>query len=256
MSRTKETGWAIGTSLGAVMEVDVLDSGVHSGFQYGAWLRGDPYGRTQKEPVKYGGGENHGSRDGVAGVRLERTRVQSDLPGEKPVVGGNHVPVSLPLGSSSLTRDDAILEAPRQLTATPQEEGKVEGCEEDIPPGFEGQHLKDTIVTEVFDKFEGYKGICECVDKMNPEIISSPSKKPNGPSLDAKRANLFAGSSELGQQQVHLRSFKSHVTHDPQLTDISNHQNIKHASHALGQKWSRVLRSSPGSKEALLPHVV
>nr|POF01474.1 hypothetical protein CFP56_59815 [Quercus suber] len=241
MSRTKETGWAIGTSLGAVMEVDVPDSGVHwgkrlrvrvridasknssvekesplkgvspdcpassvggrtveEGFQYGAWLRGDPYGRTQKEPVKYSGGENHGSRDGVTGVRLERTLVQSDLPGEKPVVGGNHVPVSLPLGSSSLTRDDVILEAPRQLTATPQEEGKGEGCEEDIPPGFEGQHLKDTIVTEVFDKFEGYKGICECVDKINPEIISSPSKKPNGPSLDAKRANLFSGSSELG----------------------------------------------------------
>ena len=28
MSRTKETGWAIGSSLGEVMEVDVPDSGV------------------------------------------------------------------------------------------------------------------------------------------------------------------------------------------------------------------------------------
>ena len=31
MSRTKETGWVIGSSLGNVMEVDVPDSGVHWG---------------------------------------------------------------------------------------------------------------------------------------------------------------------------------------------------------------------------------
>ena len=29
MSRTKETGWVIGSFLGDVMEVNVLDSGVH-----------------------------------------------------------------------------------------------------------------------------------------------------------------------------------------------------------------------------------
>ena len=151
MSRTKETSWAIGSSLGDVMEVDVPDSGVHwgkclrvrvridatkkiicgkritikggefrwvqfkyerlsnfcyrcgllshalkdcpassingrtveEGLQYGAWLRGDPYGRIQKEPVKYGEGENQGSRGGVAGVRLEQTRDQSDVLGKR-----------------------------------------------------------------------------------------------------------------------------------------------------------------------------
>lgn len=143
ISRTKETRWAIGSSLGDVMEVDVPDSRVHwgkclrvhiwidatkrlirgkritieggesrwvqfkyerlpnfyyrygllshalkdaspikgrtveEGLQYGAWLHGDPYGRIQKEPSKYDGGENQGSRGWVAGVRLERTRDQS-----------------------------------------------------------------------------------------------------------------------------------------------------------------------------------
>ena len=135
MSRTKETGWTIGSSLGEVMEVDVPDSSViwgkclrvrvridvtkrlirgkkitiergevrwvqfkyerlpnfcyrcgllsHTlkdcpessvtgrlsevGLQYGAWLHGawlhgDPFGRFQKEPSKYGGGENRGGR--------------------------------------------------------------------------------------------------------------------------------------------------------------------------------------------------
>ena len=140
MSRTKETGWAIGSSLGEIMEVDVPDSGViwgkrlrvrvqidvtnrliwgkkisieggearwvqfkyerlpnfcyrcgllsHAlkdypessvtgrlfkvGLQYGAWLRGDPFGRFQKEPGKYGGGENRGGRGGATGGGLEQ----------------------------------------------------------------------------------------------------------------------------------------------------------------------------------------
>ena len=389
MSWTKETGWVIGSSLGNVMEVDVLDSGVHwgkclrvwvridatkklirgkritiegsesrwvqfkyerlpnfcyrygllnhalkdcpassgngrtveEGLQYGAWLRGDPYGRSQKESVKYRGNENQGSRSRVAGVRLERTQTQFDVPGEKIVESGNHVPMPLPLGSNSLSRDDASLEAQRHLIVTPHGEGKGEGAgvksenrisskldnssviistqseiteemqwekvlhqplrktplevnpisapipilspsvsvfsgfEEDIPPGLGGQHMGETIVTKVVDKFEELKGICEYVDKNKLELFSSPSKKSSGPSLDAKRANPLVGSFELGQNQVNLLILNSHVTHGPQLTDISNHQIIKHASHTLGPKWTRVLRSSPGNKKALLSHV-
>ena len=41
------------------------------GLQYGAWLRGDPFGRFQKESGKYGGGENRGGRGSVTGGGLE-----------------------------------------------------------------------------------------------------------------------------------------------------------------------------------------
>ena len=130
------------------------------------------------------------------------------------------------------------------------------GFEEDIPPGFGGQHMGETVVTKVVDKVEELKGICEYVDKIKPVLFSSPLKKPGGPSLDAKRANPLVGSSELGQNQDNLLNLNSHVTHSPQLTDIQNHHNIsKHASYTLGLKWTRVLRSSPGNKKALLSHV-
>ena len=99
---------------------------VEEGLQYGAWLRGDPYGRTQKELVKYGGDVKQGSKGGIADVRLEQTPTQSDVPREKIGESGNHVPMSLPLGSSSLSRDDASLEAQRHLIVTPHEEGKGE----------------------------------------------------------------------------------------------------------------------------------
>lgn len=58
--------------------------------------------------------------------------------------------------------------------------------------------MREAVVTKVIDKIDGYKRNCEHVDKNKPEIISSPSKKPNGPSLGAKRANPLMGSSELG----------------------------------------------------------
>ena len=44
------------------------------------------------------------------------------------------------------------------------------------------------------------------------------------------------------------------MTLGPHLTDISNNQHTKHVLHASGPKWSRVLRSSSGNKEALLSH--
>ena len=58
--------------------------------------------------MKYGGNENQGSKGGVAGVRLERTQTQSDVPGEKTMASANHVPMPHPLGSSSLSQDDAV----------------------------------------------------------------------------------------------------------------------------------------------------
>ena len=44
------------------------------------------------------------------------------------------------------------------------------------------------------------------------------------------------------------------MTYSPQLVDISNNQLTRQASLASGPKWSHVLHSSPGSKEALLAH--
>ena len=41
-------------------------------------------------------------------MRLERTQTQSDVLGEKTMASANHVPMPLPLGSSSLSQDDAI----------------------------------------------------------------------------------------------------------------------------------------------------
>ena len=44
------------------------------------------------------------------------------------------------------------------------------------------------------------------------------------------------------------------MTHSPKLADISNHQPTRQDSFASAPKWSRILRSSSGSKEALLVH--
>ena len=197
MSRTKETGWAIGSSLGEVMEVDVPDSGViwgkclrvrvridatkrlirgkkitieggearwvqfkyerlpnfcyhcgllsHAlkdcpepsdtgrlsevGLQYGAWLRGDPFGRFQKEPGKYGGGENRGGREGGTGNRPVQKNAQAEVPGDQAREAVNPVMGSVPLASSSLTGNDVTLEAPIQLTVTPHEGGKGDGAD-------------------------------------------------------------------------------------------------------------------------------
>lgn len=109
-------------------------------------------------------------------------------------------------------------------------------------------------MTKVIDKIEGFMGNCEYIGQKYPEILAFPLKRPNGPSLGTKQANHTGGSSTLGQQQDQPLILNSHVTHGPQLTDISNQQHTKHDSYALGSKWSRILHSSSGSKEALLSH--
>ena len=75
--------------------------------------------------------------------------------------------------------------------------------------------MGETVVTKIVDKFEELKGICEYVAKIKPGLFSSLSKKPSGPSFDAKRANPLVGSSELGQNQDNLLNLNSHVTHGP-----------------------------------------
>ena len=197
MSRTKETGWAIGSSLGEVMEVDVPDSGViwgkflrvrvridatkrlirgkkitieggearwvqfkyerlpnfcyhcgllsHAlkdcpelsntgrlsevGLQYGAWLRGDPFGRIQREPGKFGGGENRGGREGGTGNRPVQKNAQAEASGDQAREAVNQGMGSVPLASSSLTGIDVTLEAPIQLKVTPYEGGKGDGAD-------------------------------------------------------------------------------------------------------------------------------
>nr|POF10194.1 uncharacterized protein CFP56_14134 [Quercus suber] len=390
MSRTKETGWAIGSSLGEVMEVDVPDSGVHWGkclrvrvridatkrlirgkritieggesrwvqfkyerlpnfcyccgllshvlkecpilpdkgrkeeesLQYGPWLRGDPYGRFQKEPGRYGGGETQGRRGVVAGGRLEWNHDQSDVPGEKTKVGENHVTEPAYFGSSSLPGIDATLEAPKQLTVTTHGSSKGEGAgvksdfktsikidsspatyctrsevaeemqwekvqnqalrkapsevipiptsiisispsvpdlsrsEDDIPPGFEGHHRNVVVGSKVLDKTEGYKGNCESLVQKYPEILSSPPKKSNGPTIGTTWANPSVGYSALDKQQDQPLILNSCVSHGPQLSDISNQHHTKHVSHVLGPKWSRVLRSPSDATVDMLidPH--
>ena len=99
------------------------------GLQYRAWLHGDPFGRFQKEPGKYGGGENRGGREGVTGGGLEQPGVQSDVPGDHSRRAVNLVMRSASLAYSSLAGDDATLEVPIQLTVTPHEISKGDGAD-------------------------------------------------------------------------------------------------------------------------------
>ena len=196
MSRTKETGWAIGSSIGEVMEVDVPDSGVvwgkslrvrvridatkrlirgkkitieggaarwvqfkyerlpnfcyhcgllsHAlrdcpepsetgrlsgvGLQYGAWLRGDPFGRVQKDPGRFGGGENRDTREDGTENRPVQPNVQADVPGDHARGTANPVMGSVTLASCSLAGCDAFREAPIQLSVNPREGGMGDGA--------------------------------------------------------------------------------------------------------------------------------
>ena len=387
INRTKETGWAIGSSLGDVMEVDVPDSGVqwgkclrvrvriditkrlirgkkitveggeprwvqfkyerlpnfcyycgllsHSlkdcsaspvkgqtiagGLQYGAWMRGDPFGRS-KDSGRDGGGEYQGGRDRGEGPRPERTRVLSDEPKEKTWDGGRREKETTTVGNSSLVGDDAPIEEPRQLTATSHGKSKgagsvgipgietpstsvsphvnhssqsdvaeemqwanmqdralgrapsevnpistpnppflsiVSDCiesEEDIPPGFEGQLRRLDVVTKVKEKVGGPKSDYEQLENKLPEVTTGPSKGHNGPWVDPIRAKPSLGPISLDHHQDQSLKSSPYMTVSPHLNDISNLQHTKHAPLASGPKWTRVLRSSSGSKEALFTH--
>ncbi|KAK7834224.1 hypothetical protein CFP56_024821 [Quercus suber] len=115
--------------------------------------------------------------------------------------------------------------------------------EDDIPPGFEGHHRNVVVGSKVLDKTEGYKGNCESLVQKYPEILSSPPKKSNGPTIGTTWANPSVGYSALDKQQDQPLILNSCVSHGPQLSDISNQHHTKHVSHVLGPKWSRVLRS-------------
>ena len=82
------------------------------GLQYGAWLRGDPFGRVQKDPGRFGGGENRGSREDGTENRPVQPNVQADIPGDHARGTANPVMGSVTLASCSLAGSDAILEAP------------------------------------------------------------------------------------------------------------------------------------------------
>ena len=126
--------------------------------------------------------------------------------------------------------------------------------EEDIPSGFGVQHKSVVVVSKVSDSLEGSMGNCEHLGQIFLETISSPSNSSNRPSNDSTRADPSLDSSVLGQVLDQLVLIIPHVTLGPQLFDISNNQHTKHISHASGPKWSHVLRSSHGNKEAFLSH--
>ena len=128
------------------------------------------------------------------------------------------------------------------------------GSEEDIPPGFEGQLRRLDVVTKFNEKVGGPKSVCVQSDNMLPELISGPSKGQNGPWVDPIRAKSSLGPISLDLLQDQPLESSSHMTVGPHLNDISNIQHTKHVPHASGPKWTRVLRSSSGSKEALFTH--
>ena len=288
------------------------------GLQYGAWLRGDPFGRVQKDPGRFGGGENRGSREDGTENRPMQPNFQADVPGDHARGTANPVMESVPLASCSLAGSDAILEAPIQLSVTPREGGKGDGAdgkveettstksdnvsttpcsrseaseeslwmkrhdqflgktpfevspfstcslpfpavlseaivsEEDIPPGFEGQprraggaSLDQGIVVGPLDG-------CEQLGLFSPGPLSVPSIISDGPSFESTRAAPSPDSFFLGRTSdcsVHTTSL---IPPGPLSPNSSNNKISMHVDLKSGPKWSRILRSSHGSKESLL----
>ena len=302
---------------------DYLESSVTGrlskvGLQYGAWLRGDPFGRFQKEPGIYGGGENRGGRGGVTEGGLEQPNVQSDVPGDHLRGAVNFVMGSASLACSSLVGDDATLEAPIQLTVTPHEIGKVDGAdgkseentstkidnspathcsrfeapeesqwvkrhervlgkapievsplststfpisssipeflvsEEDIPPSFGGQPRRAGKLSMDHAILGGPLGCCEQLGQTSPGSLFGPSLSSNGPSFVSTRAVPTLDYTKLGHTLDKSMLITPHVSLGPQLPETSNNKHSKHVTLASSPKWSRVLCSSHGSKEALL----
>ena len=288
------------------------------GLQYGAWLRGDPFGRVQKDPGRFGGGENRGSREDGTENRPVQPNVQADIPGDHARGTANPVMGSVTLASCSLAGSDAILEAPIQLSVTPREGGKGDGAdgkgeeatstksdnvsttpcsrseaseeslwmkrheqflgktpfevsplstcslpfpavlseaivsEEDIPPGFEGQPRRAGGASLDQGIMVGLLVGCEQLGLFSSGPLSVPSIISDGPSFESTRAAPSPDSFLLGRTSdcsVHTTSL---IPPGPLSPNSSDNNISMHVVLKSGPKWSRILRSSHGSKESLL----
>ena len=95
-------------------------------------------------------------------------------------------------------------------------------------------------------------GCSEQLGQTSPGSLSDPSLSSNGPSFVSTRAAPTPDFTELGHTLDKSVLVTPHVSLGPQPPNTSNNKHSKHVALASGPKWSRVLRSSYGSKEALL----
>ena len=95
-------------------------------------------------------------------------------------------------------------------------------------------------------------GSCVHLGQTFPGSLSGPSFSSNGPSYVSTQANPALDSTEMGHVLDQSVLVTPQVSLGPQLSDIPNNQHPKNVSHASSPKWSRVLCSSHGSKEAFL----
>ena len=98
----------------------------------------------------------------------------------------------------------------------------------------------------------GPRGCSEQLGQASPGSLPGPSLSSNGPSFVSTRAAPSPDFTELGHTLDKSVLVTPHVSLGPQSSDTSNNKHSKHVAPASGPKWSRVLRSSHGSKEALL----
>ena len=124
--------------------------------------------------------------------------------------------------------------------------------EEDIPPGFGGQPRRVGKVSKDCANLGESIGSCVHLGQTFPGSLSGPSFSSNGPSYVSTWADPALDSTEMGHVLDQSMLVTPQVSLGPQLSDISNNQHPEHVSHDSDPKWSRVLCSSHGSKEALL----
>ena len=96
------------------------------------------------------------------------------------------------------------------------------------------------------------RGCSEQLGQASPGSLPGPSLSSNGPSFVSTWAAPSPDFTELGHTLDKSVLVTPHVSLGPQSSDTSNNKHSKHVAPASGPKWSRVLRSSHGSKEALL----
>ena len=94
--------------------------------QYGAWLRGEPVRRGNRDLLKPGM-EGGVERRGGIGARL---KMEKTYPAESKVVGSTHVPRLDDRGDASPTWDETKVASLMHLTGNLHEEGKVNLMEE------------------------------------------------------------------------------------------------------------------------------
>ena len=101
---------------------------------------------------------------------------------------------------------------------------------------------------------EGNHGTFEPTFPQQTPLVAPLFETHSGPYCDVIQAYPLADSTKSYSQHKLSLKKENHVILGPMLADISNHQITKQDSLGSGSKWSRVLRSAPGSKEALLVH--